>query len=123
VRGPLEHLRDARARERGCGGAVGRVGLLEGVEFEEQGVQGAEVVERVRRVEVEDGGEGEAEEEVVGGPSRELSRVEVGQFAEVGFGEEEGVEPVDAAFVTVGTELACGPVWTRVMGRMRSRLS
>lgn len=40
--------------------------LLEGFEFEEEGVEGAEVVERVVGVEVEDGGEREAEEEVVG---------------------------------------------------------
>ena len=100
MRGALEHLRDAGARERRGGGAVWGVGLLEGLEFEEEGVEGAEVVERVGGVEVEDGGEREAEEEVVGCAARELARVEVGHFGEVGFGEEEGVEPVDAAFVT-----------------------
>ncbi len=102
VGGALEHLRDAGARERRGRGAVWGVGLLEGVEFDEEGVQGAEVVERVRRVEVEDGGQGEAQEEVVGRASGEFAGVEVGHFGEVGLGEEEGVEPVDAAFVAGG---------------------
>jgi hypothetical protein len=50
-------------------------------------------------VEVGDGGEGEAEEEVVGGLAGELAGVEGGHAVEVGAVEEVGVEPVDAAFM------------------------
>jgi hypothetical protein len=68
-------------------------------EFYEEGVEGAEVVWRRGGVEVEDGGEGEAQEEVVCGAAGEFVRGEVREAGEVGFGEEEGVEPVNAAFV------------------------
>jgi hypothetical protein len=52
------------------------------------------------RVEVEDGGEGVAEQEVVGGSSGEPVGSEVGEAGKICFGEMERVEPVNAAFVS-----------------------
>jgi hypothetical protein len=48
-----------------------------------------------------DGGDGEAEEEVVCGLAGQLAGVEAGHSREVGLVEEVCVEPVDAAFVAV----------------------
>ena len=121
--GAFKHLRDAGAGQGGCGGAVGGVGLLEGFEFEEEGVEGAEVVDWVGGVEVEDCGEGEAEEEIVGRASGEFSRVEVRHLVEVCLGEEEGVEPVDSAFVTA-EKISLWVSWEAGYGvQLRSRLS
>lgn len=72
------------------------------LEFEEQGVQRFEVVGRRGGVEVEDGGQREAEQEVVGCAAGEVARREGREAREVGFGEEQRVEPVYAAFVSVG---------------------
>lgn len=69
------------------------------LEFQQEGVECFEVVGGRVRVQIEDGWEREAEEEVVGGAAGEVARREAGQAGEVGFGEEEGVEPVDAALV------------------------
>lgn len=74
--------------------------LLKGVEFREKGVERAEEFEGRRRVEVIDGGYGEAEEEVVCGLSCELSGVKGGHASQVGLVKEVRVEPVDAAFVS-----------------------
>ena len=70
------------------------------LELYQQGVQGFEVVGGRTRVQVEDGGEREAEEEVVGCAAGLVARGEGGEACEVGFGEEERVEPVYAAFMT-----------------------
>lgn len=75
--------------------------LLEGVELGEEGVEAAEELEGRGGVEVVDGGDGEAEEQVVGGLAGELAGVEAGHAGEVGLIEEVCVEPVDAAFVAV----------------------
>lgn len=110
MRGSLEHVGDSCASEGGGAAAVWRVDLLEGFEFKQEGVEGAEEVEGAGGVEVEDCGDGEAEEEVVCGSAGELARVEVGEASEVGFREVDGVEPVDSAFVT-----ACqGQLWSSV---------
>ena len=69
-------------------------------ELGEEGIEGFEVVCCRGRVEVEDCGEGEPEEEVVCCASGELVWLEVGEFEEVWFAEEECVEPVDSAVVT-----------------------
>ena len=74
--------------------------LLVGLELGEKGVEGAEVVEGRGRVWVEDGGQGEAKEEEVCGAPGEAGGGEGGEFEDVGAREEEGVVPVDAAFVT-----------------------
>lgn len=97
--GTAEHLRDAGAGEGGRGGAVFGVDLLEGVEFGEEGVEAAEELGRGVGVEVDDGGERDAEEEVVCRAAAELAAVEVGHALEVGLVEEQRVEPVDAALV------------------------
>jgi hypothetical protein len=69
-------------------------------EFEEQRIEGAEVVGSRVGVEVENGGETEAEEEVVGCAAGLVAGRRRGEAREVGLGEEECVEPVDAAFVS-----------------------
>jgi hypothetical protein len=75
---------------------------LVGFEFEEEGVERFEVVGGRVGVEVEDRGEREAEEEVVCCAAGQVARREGGETREVGFGEEERVEPVDAALVAGG---------------------
>lgn len=70
------------------------------LKLNEQGIEGLEVVGGRVCVEVEDGGEGEAEEEVVGSAAGLVARGKGGEAGEVGFGEEERVEPVYSAFVT-----------------------
>lgn len=72
--------------------------LLESLELQEEGVERAQVLER-GGVDVEDRGQGETEEEVVGRAAGEPARLEVGQTTDVGAGEVRRVEPVDAAFV------------------------
>lgn len=69
------------------------------LELEQQGVEGAQVVGGGVGVEVEDGGQAEAEQQVLCCAARLGAWGEGGQAREVGFGEEERVEPVDAAFV------------------------
>lgn len=56
---------------------------------------------------VEDSREGEAKNEVVLGAAGEFAGVEGGEGEEVGFGEGEGVEPVDGAFVAVRCVSCC----------------
>ena len=70
-------------------------------ELSEEGVEGFEVVRCRGRVEVQDCGEGEAEEEVVCRAAGELGGLEVRKFEEVGFAEEERVEPVNTPFVAM----------------------
>lgn len=82
-------------------GAVGRVERLVGFEFSEEGGEGAEVVGCGAGVQFEDGGERVAEEEVLGCAAGLEARGGGGEAAEVGFGVEERVEPVYAAFVAV----------------------
>ena len=72
------------------------------LKLDEQGIESLEVVGGRVCVEVEDGGEGEAEEEVVGCAAGLVARGEGGEAGEICFGEEERVEPVDSAFVAVG---------------------
>lgn len=69
-------------------------------ELDEEGEEGFEVVGRIGGVEVEDGGEGEAEEEVVCCAAGEVAGREGGEAREVRTGEEERVEPVYAALVS-----------------------
>ena len=71
------------------------------LELDEQCIEGFEVLGGGLGVEIEDGGEGEAEEEVVCCAAGEFGGLEVAELEEVGFGEEEGVEPVDAAFMAI----------------------
>jgi len=68
-------------------------------EFHKQGKQGSEVVGGVGGIEVEDGGEGEAQEEVVCCAAGKVAGCEGGKAREVWAGEEERIKPVDAAFV------------------------
>ena len=58
-----------------------------------------QVLEGVSVVEIEDCGEGEAEEEIVCSASCELFGFEVRHFLEVGFAEKEGIVPVHSALV------------------------
>lgn len=113
-----------------CGLARGRerdVGFV----FDEEVVEGFEVVEGGGGSEVEDGGEGVSEDEVVvcaggvlergeerrsvGGkevqviPPGELFRVVVDGAGEVGLGEEHSVEPVNAALVPAAPSVPCLP--------------
>ena len=69
------------------------------LEFEEQGVQGAQVVGGRVGVHVKNGRQTEAQEEVLGGAFRLGARGEGGQTGEVVLGEEQRVEPVYATFV------------------------
>lgn len=73
--------------------------LLEGLEFEEKGVQSADVFEG-GGADVEDGGEGETEEEEIDSATGESARLEVWQTGDVGASEMDCIEPVDAALVT-----------------------
>jgi hypothetical protein len=70
------------------------------LEFQEEGVEGFEVVGRGIGIEVKDGGEREAEEEVVGRAASEVAWREGREACEIVFGEEKRVEPIDAALVT-----------------------
>ena len=65
----------------------------------EERVEGFEKVGGRVCVEIDDGREGEAEEEVLCGTAGLVARGKGREAVEVGFGEEERVEPVDAAFV------------------------
>lgn len=80
---------------------------LKGVELGEKEVEGAEEFERGGRVEVDDGWEGEAQEQVVCCASSQTACVEVGHAREVGLVEEKCIEPVYAAFVTVTRKKDC----------------
>ncbi len=73
---------------------------LVGFVFEEEGVERAEVFGCGAGVQVEDGGEREAEVEVVRCALGELARGEGGEGGEGGVREEEGVEVVGVAFVS-----------------------
>lgn len=75
--------------------------LLERVELGEQGIQAAEKLERRRRVEVDNGREREAEEEIVGCFTTELADIEVGHAIKIGLVEVVGLEPEDAALVPI----------------------
>lgn len=97
--GAAEHGGETGAG-KGRGGGIA-VDLLEGVEFGEKGVEAAEEFARCGGVEVVDGGDGEAEEEVVCGFAGEFARFKGGHAGEVGAFKEVCVEPVDAAFVSV----------------------
>lgn len=74
---------------------------MEGIVLGQEEVEGAQELERGVGAEVDDGREGEAEEEVVCSAAGEAAVVKVGHAGEVGLFKEERVEPVDAAFVTV----------------------
>lgn len=106
VGGTTEH--GGEAGGAGEGGLVGGAGfgvqLLEGVEFGKEGVERAEEFEGCVGVQVDDGGQGEAQEEVVGCASGEAAGVEVGHSREGGLVEEKGVEPVYSALVAAEEE-------------------
>jgi hypothetical protein len=68
--------------------------------LEQERIEGSEVVAGRVRVEVEDGGETEAQEEIVGCAACLVAGCGGGEAREVGFGEEQCVEPVDAALVS-----------------------
>lgn len=74
--------------------------LLECLEFEEQRVESAQVLEW-RGVDVQDRREGEAQEEIIDCAAAEFALLEVRHALEVGAGEVDCVEPVDAPFVAV----------------------
>lgn len=74
--------------------------LLERVVFGEEGVQTSQKLDRSGGVEIDDGGEREAEEEMVCCFATELPCVKRGHAVEVLFFEEVGLEPVDTAFMT-----------------------
>jgi hypothetical protein len=69
------------------------------LEFREQRVEGFKKIHGRVCVEVDDGREGETEEEVLCGTAGLVARGEGREAVKVIFGEEERVEPVDAAFV------------------------
>lgn len=75
--------------------------LLEGLEFLEEVVEAAEELDGGVCVKVDDCGEGEAEEEVVCCAAGEFARFEGGHAGEVGLVEEDCVEPIYSAFVSV----------------------
>jgi hypothetical protein len=78
---------------------------LEGFELGQEDVETAEeFVDRVG-VEVDDGGEGDAEKKVIGRAAGEFTTVKVGHAGEVGLVEEERVEPVDTAFMASRTRV------------------
>lgn len=103
ARAAAEHGRDAGAgaRQGAAVGAVLGVDLLVGLELGEQQVEGAEEVERRRRVEVDDGGQRQPQEQVVGRSPRQLPAVEVRHPRQVRLVELQRVEPVYATFVAV----------------------
>lgn len=73
--------------------------LLERVVFGEEGVETSEKLDRSGGVEVDDGGEGEAQEEMVCCFATELPCVERGHAVEILLFEKVGLEPVDTAFM------------------------
>jgi hypothetical protein len=73
---------------------------LVGFELEQEGVERFEVVSGRVGMEVEDCGEGEAEEEVVCCAAVQVTRGKGGEAGEVVLGEEERVEPVYAALMS-----------------------
>lgn len=95
----FEHLWQPRPAQGAGGTPVSRVDGLVLFELEQEGIEGLEVVGGRAGVEVEDGGEAEAKQEVVGCAAGLVADGEGGEAGEVGFGEEERVEPVDASFV------------------------
>lgn len=70
-------------------------------EFEKKGVERFQVVGRGGRIEVEDSGEAETQEEVMGCAACQFSGSKGGETSEIGFGEEECVEPIYATFVSM----------------------
>jgi hypothetical protein len=68
-------------------------------EFEKKGVERFEVIAGGIGIEVEDSGEAEAQEKVVCCAAGLSAGCGGGKAREVGFGEEERVEPVYAALV------------------------
>jgi hypothetical protein len=70
------------------------------LEFNEKSVERFEIVGGRGGIEIEDGGEREAEEEVVGCATGEVAGCERGKAGEIIFGKEECVEPVYSTFVT-----------------------
>ena len=86
------------------------------LEVGEQGIEGAKIVEWALSVQVEDGRQGEAQQEVVGCAAGEAAWVEVGKLSEVDLVEEERIEPVHPAFVAVvvsHVSLSCGAQWSK----------
>ena len=75
--------------------------------LEQEGVESFEVVGRRIGVEVENGGEREAEEQVVCCAAGCVAWVEGGETCEVRFGKEERVEPVYTSFMSVQSQRAC----------------
>lgn len=72
---------------------------LESIEFGEEQVKGAEEFERGGGVEVDDSREGKAKKQIVRCAASEPACVKIGHACEVGFVEEECIEPIHAAFV------------------------
>lgn len=70
------------------------------LEFEKERIEGAQVVRRRVGVEVKNGGQTEAEEEIVCSAAGLVAGTRGGEAREIGLGEEERVEPVNAAFVS-----------------------
>jgi hypothetical protein len=109
--GAFEHLWYACAAEGARCAAIGWVNGLVLLKFCEQCVEGFKKVHRGVCVEVDDGREGEAEEEVLCGTAGLVARGKGREAVKVVFGEEERVEPVDAAFVA-GRESQYGELRT-----------
>jgi hypothetical protein len=70
------------------------------LKLKEEGVESAQVVGGRIGVQVENGRQTEAKEEVVCGAASLITGARRGEAREVRLGEEERVEPVDAAFVS-----------------------
>ncbi len=99
--------------------------LLVCFEFAEEGVESLEKVVRrqgigccgscwiILGMDVEDGGDGETKEEVVGCTSRKLRGREAGKSGDILTGEVDCVEPEDTAFVA-GTWLEPGRIPVKV---------
>ena len=70
-------------------------------EFYKERIKRSQIFRRRLAVKVEDGGKGEAEQQVVCCSSGEPLRLEVRKFDEVRFIKQQSIKPVHSPFVTV----------------------
>lgn len=73
--------------------------LLESFELGEEGIKIPKEFEGVRGANVNNRGDGQSQEEIIGRTATQLAGIKVGKSCEVGLIEKNGIEPVDATFV------------------------
>lgn len=78
------------------------------LEFNEEGVEGTKVVGGAVRIEVKDGWQREAEEQIVCRALGKVARREIWELVQVGLAEEERVEPVHSPVVCFSEVVQCG---------------